>query len=295
MICMSKVCIVVVTYNRLTLLKEVVASLRNQTYKDCQILVINNGSTDGTLEWLSVQTDVITITQENCGGAGGFHTGMKYAVENGYEYCWVMDDDVIAEPNALELLVGSISRKPDIGYVCSRVIGIDGRAMNTPSVDNRGKDGCYPDFCDLINDKMIKVMSSTFVSVLVPCAIIRKVGLPYKEFFIWGDDTEFTLRISSLFDCYMACDSVAIHKRAIQKQLTIEEENDKRRLKNYFYNIRNCGFYTHKYGSIQESIIYHLWIWMLIFRNILKPYKSFTVLKGYCAYFHFRPEIIFPE
>lgn len=108
---MGRVCIVVVTYNRLELLKEVVESLRNQTYTECQILVVNNGSTDSTLEWLSLQSDIITITQENCGGAGGFHTGMKYAAENEYDYCWVMDDDVISEPNALEELICSISRK----------------------------------------------------------------------------------------------------------------------------------------------------------------------------------------
>ena len=46
---MGRVCIVVVTYNRLELLKEVVESLRNQTYTECQILVVNNGSTDSTL------------------------------------------------------------------------------------------------------------------------------------------------------------------------------------------------------------------------------------------------------
>lgn len=292
---MGRVCIVVVTYNRLELLKEVVESLRNQTYTECQILVVNNGSTDSTLEWLSLQSDIITITQENCGGAGGFHTGMKYAAENEYDYCWVMDDDVISEPNALEELICSISRKDNIGYVCSRVIGTDGRAMNTPSVDNRGKNGFYPDFCDLIEYRMIKVSSATFVSVLVPCSIIKSVGLPYKEFFIWGDDTEFTLRISSRYDCYMSCNSVVMHKRAIQKQLTIEEEKDKKRLKNYFYNIRNCGFYTNKYCNIQEKIIYHLWIWKLIISNITKPYKVLTVLRGYFAFFGFRPQLKYPQ
>ena len=188
-----------------------------------------------------------------------------------------------------------IPRKDNIGYVCSRVIGTDGRAMNTPSVDNRGKNGFYPDFCDLIEYRMIKVSSATFVSVLVPCSIIKSVGLPYKEFFIWGDDTEFTLRISSRYDCYMSCNSVVMHKRAIQKQLTIEEEKDKKRLKNYFYNIRNCGFYTNKYCNIQEKIIYHLWIWKLIISNITKPYKVLTVLRGYFAFFGFRPQLKYPQ
>ena len=93
----NKVGIVVVTYNRLNLLKEVIEALRLQTYKDFQIVVVNNGSTDETPKWLSDQRDIYTITQENLGGAGGFFTGMKYVVENGFKYCWIMDDDVICD------------------------------------------------------------------------------------------------------------------------------------------------------------------------------------------------------
>ena len=94
------VAIIAVTYNMLELLKEEINSLREQTYKDAQIIVVNNGSTDDTLSWLQQQQDIITITQKNLGGAGGFYTGMKYAAENGYKYCWVMDDDVICQPTA---------------------------------------------------------------------------------------------------------------------------------------------------------------------------------------------------
>lgn len=292
---MKKVAIIVVTFNRLHMLMEVVDGLRKQSFVDRDIIIVNNGSTDGTLEWLQQQNDIITITQGNYGGAGGFYTGMKYAAENNYEFCWVMDDDVITYPIALEKLLEAYVSKEGIGFVCSRVIGIDGRAMNTPTVDNRGKDGCYPDYCDLIRNHMIKVSSATFVSVLIPCSIVKEVGLPYKEFFIWGDDTEYTLRISLKYDCYMACESVVVHKRAIQKQLTIEDEKNKKRIKNYFFNIRNCGFYTYKYGSKQEKIIYHLWIWKLILSNLSFPYKSWTVLKGYLSFFIFKPKLEYPS
>ena len=129
---MEKVGIVVVTYNRLTLLKEVIESLRGQTYRDFQIVVINNGSTDDTESWLKEQRDVKAITQANLGGAGGFYTGMKYVAEQGYEYCWIMDDDVICSPIALEELLKAVKVRDDIGFVCSRVLGIDGQPMNTP-------------------------------------------------------------------------------------------------------------------------------------------------------------------
>lgn len=65
---MKKIGIVVVTYNRLSLLKEVIDSLRKQTYESRDIIVVNNGSTDDTPNWLKEQNDIKTITQGNVGG-----------------------------------------------------------------------------------------------------------------------------------------------------------------------------------------------------------------------------------
>ena len=62
---MEKVIAVVVTYNRQALLSECIAALRNQTHKPDAILVVNNGSTDNTEQWLNQQTDIIAINQKN--------------------------------------------------------------------------------------------------------------------------------------------------------------------------------------------------------------------------------------
>ncbi len=245
----GKVGIVVVTYNRLTLLKDVIASLRNQDYASNDIIVVNNGSTDDTLEWLNDQKDLIIINQDNCGGAGGFYTGMKYVAEKHYDYCWIMDDDVVCEKTALsELLVG-IQMKDDIGFVCSKVLGLDNCPMNTPVVDSTPSSNGYCDFTDLICNQMIKVKEATFVSVLFPVSVILSIGLPYKEYFIWGDDTEYTMRISRQYNCYMVCKSIVTHCRSIQANLSFEIEKDRRRIKNYYYMFRNQAFNNIKYNS----------------------------------------------
>ena len=68
---------VVVTYNRLDLLRQCVEALRSQT-EACDILVVNNASTDGTDRWLDEQQDVNSRnTGSNLGGAGGFNYGMR--------------------------------------------------------------------------------------------------------------------------------------------------------------------------------------------------------------------------
>ena len=75
-----KIIAVVVTYNRRELLKRNIGCLRQNTPLH-SIVVVNNGSTDGTKEWLDEQTDLRVIHQENVGGSGGFYTGIRYAFQ----------------------------------------------------------------------------------------------------------------------------------------------------------------------------------------------------------------------
>ena len=101
---MDKVIAIVVTYNRRSLLSQCITALQNQTRKLDKILVINNGSTDDTEQWLQ-QQDVEFITQENLGSAGGFYTGIKKAFNSGYSWMWMMDDDGYPKEDALEKLL----------------------------------------------------------------------------------------------------------------------------------------------------------------------------------------------
>ena len=73
---------VVVTYNRIELLKRTVRCLQ-QNKPVSSIVVVNNGSTDATAEWLKTQPGLIVISQANVGGSGGFYTGMQYAYQAG--------------------------------------------------------------------------------------------------------------------------------------------------------------------------------------------------------------------
>jgi GT2 family glycosyltransferase len=81
-----KIAAVVVTFNRLELLKICITALREQTRKLDEIIVINNSSSDGSLEWFFEQNDLTLITQQNSGGTGSFHTRIKTAYEKGYDW-----------------------------------------------------------------------------------------------------------------------------------------------------------------------------------------------------------------
>ena len=105
---MNKCVDIVVTYNRIDLLKENIKALQKQSYIHHDIMIIDNASTDGTKEMVKNINDTrikYYNTMENLGGAGGFAYGIKKAMELGYNYAWIMDDDSIPEPDALNSLI----------------------------------------------------------------------------------------------------------------------------------------------------------------------------------------------
>lgn len=89
---MNKYAEVIVTYNRKKLLKENIEALLNQTFKDHDILIVDNNSNDGTKEMVAeIQDKRIKYynTEKNLGGAGGFAFGLRKAIELGYLYAWM--------------------------------------------------------------------------------------------------------------------------------------------------------------------------------------------------------------
>lgn len=293
----NKTCTVVVTYNRLALLKDAIEALKMQT-EPSDILVVNNGSTDGTKEYLDGQTELLVIHQENLGGAGGFYAGMKYAAEKGYDFAWVMDDDVIPDVDALKSLKDAydfLSVKEKVGFLCSTVVNREGIPVNNPNVDlKRNKTGDVS-WNKYLSEGVVGVSSATFVSVFVPCSIIFEVGLPYKEFFIWGDDTEYTNRISARYSSYLVGRSVVMHLRN-GGAIDLVTLKDKNRIRMYKYSIRN-NLYNNKYYPAKEKIINYLWYFVIIGRLLRHAAfsKIFIVIKGIMEGLVFKPQIQYPQ
>lgn len=96
---------VVVTYNRIELLKRNIRCLQ-QNKPVSSIIIVNNGSTDGTTEWLASQKELTVINQPNVGGAGGFYTGIQHAYNAHADWIWCMDDDVFPRVGAWRTCYG---------------------------------------------------------------------------------------------------------------------------------------------------------------------------------------------
>ena len=137
---MNDIVAVVVTYNRKKLLSKCIRAIINQKEISCDIIVIDNGSSDGTEELFKSifnhSSILYTNTGKNIGCAAGTEMGMRMAVQEGYKYIWVMDDDVIPKKKALyELHKMNERLKGNWGILSSVAIWRDG----TISEANRQK------------------------------------------------------------------------------------------------------------------------------------------------------------
>ena len=255
---------VVVTYNRLALLTEAIEALKNQKVPVKKIIVINNGSTDNTARWLDSQKELAVTHQANLGGAAGFSMGIKMAAANGADYIWVMDDDTISEPTALEKMLENIAViKEPIGFLSSRCNWTDGSPhfMNIPGLkplfNNQLPFNKYDDH------KMILVESSSFVSLLVNTEAVKAVGLPYKEFFIWGDDHEFTSRITKQGFVGLYCmDSIVLHKTPLNTFTDYYNDTvgniwkHRHGFRNEFFRVKKNKGFLYFIGWLPAKVIY---------------------------------------
>ena len=202
---------VVVTYNRKALLlARCVDCLLRQTWPELDIWVIDNASTDGTGDMLAPMVRDGRVhyenTGSNLGGAGGFEYGLRVVSEQDYEYAWIMDDDSMPEPTALEALMRAAGELGEFGYLSGKTLWTDGSICRM----NVQRDLKLRNITDFSPNR-IPSGAATFVSLLVPVRVVREVGLPIGAFFIWADDLEYTRRISLRYPCYVITDSVTVH------------------------------------------------------------------------------------
>ena len=231
------VCAVVVTYNRRDLLEECLAALAAQTRPPEHVLVVDNASTDGTQELVreryADRVELVALAV-NEGGAGGFHEGLRLAHEAGHEWIWLMDDDTLPTPTALEELLAApartgLSHPPAL--LSSKVVWTDGalHPMNNPGFERESIAAVIAG----AEQRLMPLRTATFVSLLVHRGAVDRHGLPLKRYFLWSDDIEYTARILGREPGYLVPASVTVHKTKLA-YTAITSSGDR-----FYFHVRN--------------------------------------------------------
>jgi GT2 family glycosyltransferase len=198
-----KIVAVIVTHNRSALLARCLDHLARQARPPARTIVIDNGSTDGTRDMLD-RRGVEYVAQENLGSAGGWHRGIEFALAEGYDAVWLMDDDGFPDAGALQVLESALVE----GVACVSSVVLQENARERfvfpfPVLGRRGlpvvfglprkyatlgqlaeqaTDGRYP-YAHFFNGALISV------------AAVRAVGNVDKRFFIFGEEVDYFFRL----------------------------------------------------------------------------------------------------
>jgi GT2 family glycosyltransferase len=184
-----------VTYNRRRLLLDCLRALAAQTRRPECIVVVDNASTDGTVDalreagWLDDTTFSFLRLPENTGGAGGFEAGISRALALGAHWVWLMDDDALPHPEALQAL---LEMRPDPSSLYGSV-AVQGSMLAWPMqrADQPGSERIE----DLEHaPASCKVQFLPFLGFLISADMVQRIGLPDGSFFLAADDVEYCLR-----------------------------------------------------------------------------------------------------
>ncbi len=212
---------VIVTYKRLKLFGDLIESISNQDLQFDYVYVVDNENSEITKNLVSSygKKYIYLNPLQNLGCAGGFNFGLNYLLEKHDDANVVfLDDDVVLRKNFLsiisqnELLISGNCIIPSKEYVDgSLFIWSPKLKKNRLFVKNN-----IESFDSGHLDYPIKVENITFEGCVIKLNLIRKIGLPNKEFFIDGDDFEYGLRINNITSIYKIPDIL------IERQIKIE-------------------------------------------------------------------------
>ena len=217
-----KIISVIVTYNRLSKLKNTLEAYDNQITHPYELIVVDNFSNDGTSDYLkhwvncpSKYKKKVKSLKENLGGSGGFYVGEKEAIADGADWVLVADDDAYPNVDAVDNFVEAIlkHKKEKIAAFCSVVTDIDGNISYNHRRKYKYKFGFIFKSSDSSKSDYKKqefdINLFSYVGTLLNVEAMKEVGLCNPDFFIYCDDTEHSIRMNKFGR--IICDTKVIY------------------------------------------------------------------------------------
>lgn len=195
--------IVLVNWNGLQDTIDCIESCHGLAYENFSIIVVDNGSADGSFETLTGRypQHVIIESGGDLGFAGGCNIGIQRALDDGAEYVWLLNNDTKVDPMALSALVDELAEHPDAAIAGSKIFyyarpdvlqfvgggfkGMSGRTYHFG--DGDADQGQY--------DESMEIEFSTGASMIVRSDVIRDVGLMDDRYFLYWEDVDWCERI----------------------------------------------------------------------------------------------------
>jgi GT2 family glycosyltransferase len=199
----KRVAIILLNWNSYEHTANCIASLQKVTPANFDVIVVDNGSKDGSGLALQQKFTQIKYIQAptNLGFAGGNNKGFEYAIAYGYQYALMLNNDTFVEPNFLALLVSYLDSHPTVGAIQPKIFFNN----NRQKIWNGGSyflswlgwtySKNYMRSAGPAQNKFAEVDWITGCALLVRTSIVQKIGALNDNFFIYYEDVDFSFRI----------------------------------------------------------------------------------------------------
>lgn len=263
--------VVVVTYNRLELLKDCLAHIENQTATAKAIIVVDNASEDGTAQYLEEKAadsryEIISCEQ-NIGGAGGFEKGIRLALFMEQIDCVLLiDDDAMIDSNYMELIFEG--RRKHCNYQAFAGVVEDHGTIDVWHRRRKAKHGIRLKNCPVSDyaEEYFPCDIASFCGMVVETDVMRKAGLPCGEYFIWNDDVEYSLRLNQ-YTRFLVVSAARLDHMTSKSDVSYPHRRYDWR---EYYGIRNRLWYVRKHGTILDRLVNRTDMFCnIVFRNWL--------------------------
>lgn len=200
---MSKILVIIPHFNKLSLLKECIYHLECQSFKTFDIMIVDNGSDDGSAEYLfdiSNKNSSIhyTLLNENMGFAYAVNKGLEYSINNNYDYSILLNNDAFVQEDFVNKLYFSIITSKSIFAVSSLMLRFDDK----DKIDSFGdyytlfgwsfQGHIGEDYRDIENDE--EAFSACGGAAIYNNEIIKKIGGFDDKFFAYLEDIDISYR-----------------------------------------------------------------------------------------------------
>ena len=263
----ESVAVVVVTHDRAELLGRLLDGLAGQTRRPDAVIVVDNASTDDTAQVLSARTDLPlhVITQDNLGGAGGFHAGVRAAYDAGWDRVWLVDDDVVPATGCLEAMMAVdedclIAVREDLGGALVEKAAVDFDLRNPLAIHPKRAtvDAAYATRASM--PALVEVQNVAFEGFMTRRSVVAEIGFPDPAFFIFYDDAEYAVRARRAGRRIMA-----VRDAVLVRQLDFNQQHDLSGWKG-FYMYRNLFVVHLRHG---ENALVRLKPWLITLAVVL--------------------------
>ena len=191
-----RVSVVVVNYNGKKFLDDCLSSLERQTYRNFEVILVDNGSYDDSVAFTRHKYPGVTIVANgaNLGFAGGTNSGIRVA--HG-EFIFTLNNDTIADPQMLEEIIRPMQSDPTVGVCGSKMLLSDGRINSTAICISRSGAAWDRGMEEADNgqyDRQEEVFGACAGAALYRRSMLEEIGLFDEDFFLYSEDVDLAFR-----------------------------------------------------------------------------------------------------